>query len=280
MKMTRTLSCALAAALALVAGKASAQLVLSVSGSALSQKTYAGSNVATTGAYSLNEKIIYNIISNAVANAAAASSGTSPGAITPTNVPANGYIAFDPIDSDGGPELGSGFFYVTNKSGFYFPLSGLDTNGNYYSYIELDTQSSLYQFIGFQYGFVDLSTTNAPFDGVSSYNISSGGNGNGTEADHSTALLYIHDDPYAYDDSDSPSIYQNNYLSQGGGDDSMLYNNNAIEIRGIVTATQTVKSGSVTGGTFSLAGTGNLIYSKAAFPYGSLIQSAKATLTK
>jgi hypothetical protein len=276
MKMTRIMSCALAAALALVAGKASAQLALSVSASALSQKTYTGLNVATTGTYSLNEKIIYNIIYNALTNAPAASSG----AITPTNVPANGYIAFDPNDPDGGPEAGVGFFYVTNESGFNFPLSGLDNNDNYYSYIELDSQNTLYQLFGFELGFVNTDVANAPFDGVASYNISSGGSGNGTETDHSTALLYIHDDPYAYDDADSPSIYDDNYLVQGGGSDVVGFNNNAIEIRGVIKATQTVKSGNVTGITFSLTGTGNLIYSKAAFAYGGVIQSAHASLAK
>jgi len=274
--MTRIMSCALAVALALVAGNASAQLVLNVSASALAQKTYTGLNVASTGTYSLNEKIIYSIITNAVANASVASGG----AITPTNLPANGYIAFDPNDPDGGPEAGVGFFYVTNKSGVYWPLSGLDGNGNYYSYIELDSQNTFYDLFGFELGFVNSFTNGAPFEGVSSYNISQGGSGNGTETDHSTALLYIHDDPYSYDDADDPSIYDDNYLDQGAFFDAVGYNNNAIEIRGIITATLHIQSGNEASSSFSLTGTGNLIYAKAAFPYGGMIQSAKATLAK
>jgi hypothetical protein len=219
------------------------------------------------------------IITNALANASADSNG----ALNSTNVPANAYIAFDPVDSDEGPEVGVGYFYVTNKSGFFLPLSGLDANDNYYSYIELDSQNQLYQNQGFELGFVNTEVNNAPFEGVASYNVN--GSGTGTENDHSSALLYIHDDPYAYDAADSPSIFQSNYLLQGGGDDTTANpansNANAIEIWGALKATIKMQAGNTTSQTYSFSGgSGNMIYQKLAFPYGNVIQSATATLNK
>jgi len=275
--MNRTLSCALAVALALVTGKASADLVLSVSGTTVLQKTLL-ENTASTGSYSINNKVIYAIIAYALGDA----SNASFGAISSTNVPANGYIAFNPLGFDG-EVLGT--FYVTNKSGFYCPLSGFDANSNYYSFVELDSQDdynqivydSLYQ--GFAFGFVNFVTNGAPFNGPVAYNVST--KGTGTETDQATALLYIHDDGYAYDDADYPWVYYSNYLMNGGTNDALTINDNVVEIRGIIKATLDIKTNTVTSMSFSLTGSGNFVYQgDATFPWANIVKSATATLNK
>jgi hypothetical protein len=259
-------------ALALVAGKASAGLALSVGGTTVLQKTQQQFK-ATTGDYTINNKIIYTIISNALWYASA----NSAGAITPTNVPPNGYIAFNPIGYDGEVQ---GTFYVTNKSGFYCPLSGFDANTNYYSFAELDSQDDYNtNYAGFEFGFVNFVTNGAPFNGPTAYNIST--KGTGTETDQSTALLYIHDDGYSYDDADYPWVYFSNYLMNGGTNDLLTYNYNVVEIRGIIKATLGIKTNAVTSTSFSLTGSGNFVYQgDPTFPWANIVKNATATLTK
>ncbi len=280
MKTNKILTCGLAAALALVAGNASADLILSVSGTAVVQKTHE-SFKATTGSYTINNKVVYTIVSNALNYASAVSFGAIPS----TNVPANGYIAFNPNGYDGGPEFGNGFFYVTNKTGFYCPLSGFDTNDNYYSFAELDSQSTYNVYtnngnsLGFIFGFVDSVTNGAPFNGPSAYSVNA--NGNGTEAGQSTALLYIHDDGYSYDDADYPWAYWSNYLMRGGTNDLLTFNDNVVEIRGIMKATLGIKTNNITTESFSLTGSGNFVYQYfSGVAYANIVKSATATLAK
>jgi hypothetical protein len=249
------LTVAVALTVALAASRASADFALTVSGTALTQ-TSQGSVKATTATSSFNNKQIYFIISNAVANVSDWSSQ-----ITSNSLPADGYIAFNPAGNNGTNE---GAFYVTNKSGFYYPLSGLDQNGQYYSWIELNTQNSYYEYneVPLALGWVNQFVENGgPFNGVAAYNINAKGSGSETET--STALLYIHDDPYSYDDADNPNIFWFNYLGQGGGDDQYGYNGNAVEIRGVLTATvsvtQTNGTPAITLKSLSLPGTGNLM---------------------
>jgi hypothetical protein len=257
----------------MVAGKASAQLVLNVSGSAVVQKSFSPGTAASTGTYSFSEKTVFFIITNALANAATASGG----ALTNVTVPAGSYIAFDPNDSDNGPEQGAGFFYITNKAGFYLPLSGFDANDQYYSYIELDTQNQLFEYQGFEFGFVNDIQNGAPFEGVSAYNISS--KGSGTETDRSTSLLYIHDDPYSYDDADNTYIYFANTYDQSNSD-AVGHNSYAIEIRGLIKGTLKFASGNFTGQSYSQTGTGNFINQNIpnGFANGAVIQNATVTL--
>jgi hypothetical protein len=100
-------------------------LILTVKGTVEYQKTE-GTDEGSMATYSLNEKTVYLLVSNYVANAANYSFTNIAG----TNLPADGYIAFDANwDS----------FYVTNKAGFYYPLRGFDANGQIYSWIELDS---------------------------------------------------------------------------------------------------------------------------------------------
>src|SRR5215469_10131106 len=116
MKTLKTLIVAVLLTAAFFTSKA--DFVMSANGTAEIQKIFAiGSNTATTATMSFNNKFIYTIISNAVANV----TNWAGAAIAPTNLPADGYIAYNPAVND---EMVTGVFYVTNKSGLYYPLSG------------------------------------------------------------------------------------------------------------------------------------------------------------
>ena len=227
-----------AATFAFAASNAMADLRLNVSGTARYQNT-STYYVGTVTTKTFNEKTVYTLISNAVANV------NDLAALAPKHIPANGYIAFKPSSNDGGPEYGNGFFYVTNSSGYYLPLSGYDTNDEYYSFIELDSvafygeDSTLYLgFEGYYY---------YPFFGNSaSYSINTH-TGNGSSTTRATAVLYIHDDPYYYNDAENPD----NLASSS--------NENAIEIRGILTGSLTLKDFSISNGSISLSGSGNFL---------------------
>jgi hypothetical protein len=210
-------------------------------------------------------------------------------------LPADGYIAFSPdtfVPFTNAPGSGGtyGVFYVTNKTGVYFPLTGLDGDGYYYSLMELDTQNTLYTTststnnISFnssiQFGWldtntlIDLAITNGPFNGVATYSVSAV-TGTGTATETSTGLLYIHDDPYVYDDADNPDIFWDNFLRDPHGPDQQKANSNAIEIRGVVTATIIYKNNQVTAESFSMTGTGNFEYNG---QYGGVVKTASVTL--
>jgi hypothetical protein len=281
MKKFLSLSVAMAALTFASSNAPAKDLVLTVSGSAMVQTTNSENKasvyIGTVKTSSFSNKTIYSLISSAVADAADASGGN----ISSTSLPADGYIAFDPAGFDGQVE---GIFYVTNKEGSTYQLSGFDNNGNYYSWIELDTQSSIY-FLGNVLGSGWLNTNivtgdmvlNAPFNGVVSVNLDGEGSakpGTGKVTGTSTSLLYIHDDPYAYDDADDPDIFWNNFLDQGGGDDANGQNFNAIEIRGITTATLTYLS-FVPTESLSMTGSGNFVMGG---NYGSVVKIGKATL--
>src|ERR1700722_20322482 len=114
-------------------------LNLTISGTMEVQTNFDSTNkteyyIDTSKVTSFNNKYIYNLISNAVADAYG-NLGTN---LTPTNLPADGYIAFNINGYDNPYGDGNGTFYVTNKSGLFYPLSGYDTNGLYYSFIEFD----------------------------------------------------------------------------------------------------------------------------------------------
>lgn len=233
-----------AATLTFVNSKVSADPALNISSTVLSEKNNLTNGihlVATSFASSFNNRSMYNLISNAVANAANYNT-----AITTTNLPANGYIAYNPIsETTFATNFATydtniiytnvfGMFYVTNRAGFYYPLSGLDTNGSYYSFIELDTWDAQYGFLGFGFDFNQVYT----------YNFNTA-NGNGPAADAETALLYIHDNPQSYDDADYP--------------DKFISNMNAIEIRGVFKLNLSFKAGFVNSGSATLFGTGNVV---------------------
>jgi hypothetical protein len=224
----------LAAVLVIASVKAMASnspyAIFNLSGTAVFNKTnYTTSTrgIATTTTESLNNKFIYNVISNAIA---------SQTNVLAAHLPPNGYIAYNFIDahsdivSDGNV---NGCFFVTNKAGFYYQLSGY-TNETYYSFMELD--SSLNP-INSSLGFGNYYATN--MNCAYSYNVS-GATSAGSLKLTQTALLYIHSNPYDYDDLDN--IYE-----------FYADNQNAIEISGLF-----ILSGSENGGTATVTGTGKI----------------------
>jgi hypothetical protein len=152
-------------------------------------------------------------------------------------LPADGYIVFNPLVYDG---YVRGVFYVTNNSGFTYQLSGFDSSFNYYSWIELDAEVPVYPTdvdfnnIGFGNNF-DL-TYNSNFDQKT---------GDDTVSGTASALLFIHDDPYSYDDADHTYEYWED-------------NSIGIEIRGIIKTIETYKGGTVTQWTGKLSGSGSI----------------------
>jgi hypothetical protein len=200
-------------------------LILTVSGTVEYQKA-AGPDEGSIATYSFNEKTVYLLVSNYVANAQYYSYTNIAG----TNLPADGYIAFNPNH-----DL---FFYVTNKAGFYYPLSGFDANGQYFSWIELDS----FVFYGYDSGYLQFGTAFESqyqlFNTVADYKFDLKG---GKTTSFSTGVLYIHDDPYNYDDADNPHVYWENFSpweggAFGGSDDQLGHNNSMIEIRGALTS--------------------------------------------
>lgn len=278
MKMLKTVLSAVALMAAVLTSKA--DLVLNASATAQFQKAYnAGSNVATTVTIAINNKYIYSFISNAVANTGYWAKNRC---IAPTNLPPNGYIAYNPTNFDGSVY---GVFYVTNKGGFYYQLSGTDTNGQYYSWIELDSQNYYYSYRNDNYyadiypGWIGVNGTS--FNGVNSYNVNS--KTNGTEIATSTAIFYVHDDPYCYNDTQSPLVIWGN-PGQGGRDDINDYNANAIEVKGLLTATLALTSASATVTSYSMTGSGNVTYapnlSGNGEQWGDLIKASSVKFAK
>jgi hypothetical protein len=261
MKIFKTTLCTVALmVVAILPSKA--DFVMNASVTAGIQKTYTiESNTATTATVSINNKYIYTLVSNAVANV----TNWAGGAIAPTNLPADGYIAYSPYAQNATSVMG--VFYATNKSGLYFSLSGVDTNGQYYSWIELDSVNFYYAFLGhptpsmFYFANVYIGwagDAGGPFGGIASYHLNS--KTKGVETATSTAVFYVHDDPYNYDDAHNPLILFGNNLNQGDGDDLQGVNGNAIEVRGILTATEAVTSTDAIISSLTITGPGNLIY--------------------
>jgi hypothetical protein len=151
------------------------------------------SDVDISKVMTFNTKYVYRLISNAVANAYG-NLGTN---LTPTNLPADGYIAFNIRGYDNPDGDGNGTFYVTNKSGFYYPLSGYDTNSQYYSFIEFDDNDFDFNH-GF--GYAENGSTSDK-TGVGKYTIMQ------------PSVFYVHDDPYEYDDAENTRTVFNNYMA-------------------------------------------------------------------
>jgi hypothetical protein len=189
-------------------------------------KSGAGSNediTVTATTKSFNNAFIYQMISNAVAE------GQVDG-VPATNLPANGYIAFNLGNrSSASNNIAEGTFYVTNKFvGWSYALSGHDAGHSYYSYIELDAYQTDFDenFIGVATGSLVENTQTDDETGSASQ--------------AGMSLFYVHDNPYAYDDADKPNEYDNNA--------------NAIEIRCNIKLSVTVKSSTFTSLSISSSG--------------------------
>lgn len=250
----------MAAALALAADKVAAAQpafpTLSISGTVEEIKTNyynkSDTNVQTITSQSFNNASIYLLISNAVAQGYVAG-------VAATHLPAKGMIVFNPNGSD---TLVSGIFFVTNKgTSFSFPLSGVDTNGNYYSYAEFDTHNHNSGVLGFDLGsyaqsFNNVGTgSNDDFNEVESYT-----DGSPNETAYSTAIFYVHDNPYAYDAADSwawdyyyGSSTETGPILASPNPTSANYVN-ALEIQGILLIQSSANSGSG-----AITGSGNAL---------------------
>jgi hypothetical protein len=279
MKMTKTLSVAVAVAMAFVAGKAVAVNtnsipVLAMSGTLEVVKTNyvtkSGNNtIQTTAKLSFNNSYIVGIISNALFFA-------PPAGINPTNIPAKSYIVYNPNGVD--PSGLNGIFYVTNQNHFSCPLSGIDTNGDYYSYAELDSDNGGTingEILGFDLGLSDEDLDD--FNYVSAFNQSNITNTE-TQTTSSTAVFYIHDNPYAYDAADSwawnfgygPSAP---YLSSPNP--SLANFENSIEMQGILVTSGSTDAQGLGKGSGTFTGSGNALVNG----NQALILSGKVTVT-
>jgi len=190
-------------------------------------RTTSSAYIETTKNVAFNNKTIYLALSNAIA-------GFDAPAGLATHLPKDGIIGFNPNGYDGNVD---GYFYVTNAPGkpfFFFALSGYDTNDDYYSYMELDTRVA-FSSLGFASGLFNETISEVETRAATSLTSSS------------KALLYIHDNPYEYDDSSVPSRFEDNDLLE-------------IEIGGVLTM-KANENGTTAKATFSgsLRGTGNAI---------------------
>jgi hypothetical protein len=230
------LTAALTATIIMGADKAMASSgELEISGKILTQKaatTKKNELSSSIETVDLKNSLIYSLISNVVLNV-----GTNGTGLTSTNLPANGYIAFDPSGDDG---MVAGTFYVTNKTGFYYPLSGLDTNDNYYSFIEFDAYNDDADNGAGQLNFGFSGNFNGVESG--SYNTSTAA---GAITVQSSAVFYVHDNPYSFNDGDNANVFYSN--------------NNSFEIRGIAEINITYKAGEIKSWSFSLSGAGNAV---------------------
>ncbi|MGH7939456.1 MAG: hypothetical protein ACREFR_00100, partial [Limisphaerales bacterium] len=166
---------------------------------------------------------LYLLVSNAVAEG-------NVYEVPATNLPADGYIAFNSEGTaavDNGPyDTIYGTFYVTNKTGLYYPLQGFDGSGQFYSYMELDSEE-----VGFDNIFEDdIYSEN--------YNDHTG---TGSYIETAPMLLYFNDDPYYYDGADNPMNF--NY-----------YDNDSVELHAVLRSNYTYQDGVLTHESLSSVG--------------------------
>jgi hypothetical protein len=235
MKITKILfTVAMAGVTILASGKTFApvgvvKLTATLEGQGLTTNTRGTENSTTTKSQ-INDAILYDVISNSIVNSAT-------NGIAITNLPPDGVIVFNPSGDDG---TVTGTFYVTNKTGFFFPLSGVDTNGNYYSFIELDTFAS---DTTDTVGGVDLGFS-GNFNGLETEKFNTSTH-SGTADTISTAQFYVHDNPYSFNGGDNAGAFFGNI--------------EAIQISGQASIKETFKNGVMTAWTLSLKGSGNAV---------------------
>lgn len=230
-------------------------------------------NKMTLTTKSFNEKYLYKLISAAVAHV---QDTIATNTIADETLPSDGYIAFNPsYEFDGvpnGPDDSIyGLFYVTNKSGFYYPLSGYDSNGQFYSFMEFDAyityangQSNPSMNVDFGYNASDIGD----------YSVDrKTGKGSGTST--SNGMLYMHDDPYTYDAFD----YPDNFISATNSYYPVLTfdNYNVIQIQGVFEDKMKLQDFDVTDSKITLTGTGNFFTDDDT--YSAIIIKGAAKLT-
>src|SRR3954469_4131332 len=125
-----------------LAAVAIGDLTLNVSGKAVfpgSDTVKGTQHIISTTTKSFTEADVYSLVKKAISDAVV----FFPTVPTQT-LPADGRIVYNPTYQTNMYTLAiydtvytniTGLFYVTNNSGFYCPLSGRDTNGNYFSFL-------------------------------------------------------------------------------------------------------------------------------------------------
>ena len=243
MKLTKILMCALAVgAVTFATSKVYAiQGTVTVSGTALSQDTKGGYDVAKKNKFT--QKVLLNILAQATGDSSITNKKTTvyydPGAWNSNAYYSNeGYYFY-------------GVFYYSNSVAGLQKLDGIDIDGDYYSYIELDYYNWLLdEYEGFWNG-----------DSVE-YNTIVGESKNKATV-NGNAILYIHSNPYDYDLPDSNYSYANDW----DGD----YQPYAFVMHGPL-----IYGASISGSTMStsgkLSGSGDGLYD-----YNDLVVSGKAS---
>jgi len=224
---------------------------VNLSGTILEEKSSvinSNNETFTTANVPLKNATLYAVVSNAVAFASTYGTG-----IPSDTVPANGYIVYDPNGFDG---VVAGVFYVTNNSGYYYPLSGTDSKTNYYNFVELDTYNNVQAATT---GSIDLGFSST-FSGVEAEHFNPG-NGNGTVNVTSTAKFYAHDNPYAFDAADNPGVVATNF--------------DAIDICGVAQTTLQFTNGGLKTWSVNMTGTGSYLFEGT----NGVITSSRLTLT-
>jgi hypothetical protein len=191
MKLTKILMCALAVGAATFATSKVYAVPgpVTVSGTALSQDSKGGYDVAKKNKFT--QKILLNILAQATGDSSITNKKT--------------VVLYDPAafnenaaDSIEGYDF-YGVFYYSNSVAGLQTLDGIDIDGDYYSYIELDYYNWLLdEYEGFWNGdSVEYNT----IVGESKNKATVNGNG----------ILYIHSDPYDYDLPDRDYYYANDW---------------------------------------------------------------------
>jgi hypothetical protein len=212
-----------------------------VSGTALSQDSKGGYDVAKKNKFT--QKILLQVLAQATGDSSITNKKTTvyydPGAWNSNAYYSNeGYYFY-------------GVFYYSNSVAGLQKLDGIDIDGDYYSYIELDYYNWLLdEYEGFWDGdSVEYNTIVAQSKNKETVN------GN--------AILYIHSNPYDYDLPDSNYSYANDW----DGD----YQPYAFVMHGPL-----IYGASISGSTMStsgkLSGSGDGLYD-----YNDLVVSGKAS---
>jgi hypothetical protein len=191
MKLTKILMCALAvgAATVVTSNVYAVPGPVTVSGTALSQDTKGGYDVAKKNKFT--QKILLQVLAQATGDSSITNKKTTvyydPGAFNTNAYDSNqGYYFY-------------GVFYYSNSVAGLTKLDGIDGSGDYYSYIELDYYNWL---LGESEGFWDGDSVE--------YNTIIGESKNKATV-NGNALLYIHSNPYDYDLPDGEYYYANDW---------------------------------------------------------------------
>jgi hypothetical protein len=259
MKLTKILMCAVAVgAVTFATSKVHAvPCVVTISGTA-SYQDYDKNDNAIIKKQSINQKLILQLLAIATGDASI------------TNKPTKLLYdpdAFNSAAYDSYADFYSyGVFYYTNSTAGLVALQGIDIDGYYWSYIELDSYVVYDWWVDENLGFSSPYGTEFNYAAKESKNgVSLTGNG----------ILFIHNYKYDYDLTGANSSYsQLYYANRYYG----TYNTYAMVIRGLISFTGS-ESGSKETDSISLQGSGDGLWYSSDMGYIPLVISGKATMS-